>query len=132
MLTVHYQRWVCAGESRALTQSLVLWDVFKGKLDVPKNPAVTNSSSPTIPVLGLLGSAARPGTPHGLVPDQSTAGVTCCPSPLHGHTGALSSRDAQGFAFSLSQASTETLRLSQNPALLQSPSCSSSSGVLKI
>lgn len=36
---------------------------------------------PSPPVLGLLGSAARPGTPHGLVPDQSTARLTCCPSP---------------------------------------------------
>lgn len=77
---LHYQRWVCADESTALTQSLELWDVFKAKLDVPKNPIVTTLLPPS-PVLGLLGSAARPGTPHGLVPDQSTGRVTCCPSP---------------------------------------------------
>lgn len=86
---LHYQRWVCTGESTALTQSLVLWDVFKVKLHVSKNPVVTKRLFPHHPVLGLLGSA------HGLVPDQSTAGVTCSPQLLHGHTWALTSRDAE-------------------------------------
>lgn len=107
----------CTEESRALTQSLVLWGVFKAKLDVPKNyPAVTNSSSPSPPVLGLLGSAARPGTPHGLVPDQSTARVTCCPSPEHWDTAEHCPAGCTRLCFQLitstytdSQAVTQTL-----------------------
>lgn len=50
----------CTEESRALTQSLVLWGVFKAKLDVPKNyPAVTNSSSPLTPCPGAVGISSQ-------------------------------------------------------------------------
>lgn len=53
----------CREESRALTQSLVLWDVFKAKVDVPKNPVVTNSSSPIISCPGAVGISQGRNTP---------------------------------------------------------------------
>lgn len=49
---------ICVQESTALTQSLVLWDVFKAK-DVPKNPAVTNSSAPITPCAGAVGISSQ-------------------------------------------------------------------------
>lgn len=112
-------------------ESLVLWDVFREKLDVPKSPVVTSSSSPPSPV--LLGSAARPGTAHGLGPDQGTAGVTCCPSPPPWDTPGHCPAGMQEDLLSAYHKHLQTLSgCHTNPILLQSPSFSSSSSVLKI
>lgn len=132
---LHYQRWVCTEESKALTQSLVLWDVFKAKLDFPKNSIVTNSSSPTFlwPVGAGVSSQAWHTPWLGSKPKHSHGHLLSL-TPEHHHFVQLHKHqkgcwNQKGLLSAYHKHLQRLLGCHTNPALLKSPGFSSSSTV---